>query len=130
MHPNNDSPVTYAEIGLIAMHLVVYSSKIKFESGEGPKARRPTADMWQYSCHIGKHLMPVDSDDLIILKHTWSLATLPIRIEFRDILIGRLPMPESIGAPYAAPIRIWERMSSSDQNKLLRWIEEQLTTSA
>ncbi|HEY4261304.1 MAG TPA: hypothetical protein VGM98_14150 [Schlesneria sp.] len=73
--------------------------------------------------------MPIDSDDLIILKHTWSLATRSIRIEFRDILIGRMPVPATMGAPYAAPIRIWERMSLSDQNKLLTWIEGRLPIS-
>jgi hypothetical protein len=108
---------------------VMYSPEIKVRRVVRPKAEPKTADMWQGSCHIGKHLMPVDADDLIILKHTWSLATQSIRIEFRDILIGRLPMPTLIGAPYAAPIRIWERMSLLDQTKLLRWIEEQLTTS-
>ncbi len=73
--------------------------------------------------------MTADSDELIILKHTWSLAAQSIRIEFRDILIGRLPMPTTPGSPYAAPIRIWERMSPIDRATLLRWIEEHLTSS-
>ena len=108
----------------------MFSAEIEVRRAVRAKVEPTTADMWQGCCHIGKRLMPVDSDDLIILKHTWSLATRSIQIEFQDILLGRLPMPTTIGAPYAAPIRIWERMSPSDQAALLRWIETQLTTSS
>jgi hypothetical protein len=74
----------------------------------------------------GVDCMSGESDDLIILKHTWSLARESIRLEFREILLGHSSMPSSIDAPYAAPIRIWQRMSQRDRAVFLDWIDKSL----
>jgi hypothetical protein len=70
--------------------------------------------------------MSNESDDLIILKHTWSLATESIRSEFREILLGHVSTPPTVDAPYAAPIRIWQRMNAHDQSEFLGWTERKL----
>ena len=70
--------------------------------------------------------MLADSDDLIILKHTWSLATDSIRVEFREILLGHTATPPTVDAPYAAPIRIWQRMNAHDQSEFLGWTAKKL----
>ena len=70
--------------------------------------------------------MRADSDDLIILKHTWSLATESIRVEFREILLGHTSAPPTVDAPYAAPIRIWQRMDAHEQSEFLGWTAKKL----
>ena len=67
-----------------------------------------------------------DSDDMIVLKHTWSLAPKAHQQEFRDIIAGERELPASSREPYAAPISIWQRMPDDERAELLVWIDTRM----
>lgn len=70
-------------------------------------------------------IMLEDSDDIIILQHTWKLASKAVQIEFIE-LVERRVSPPSFTAPYATALRIWCRLSESQQKHLLNWFKAQM----
>ena len=66
-----------------------------------------------------------DSDDVIILQHTWSLANSAIQLEFIELLQSDIT-PPAVNAPYSAALRIWCRLREPQQQSLLNWFKIQL----
>lgn len=68
----------------------------------------------------------MNSNDVFILKYTWSLATPANKREFRLLLDTDLVQPTSAQQPYAAAISLWLRIPVEKQQLLLSWMDERL----
>jgi hypothetical protein len=72
--------------------------------------------------------MSADSDDIIILQHTWTLASKAVQIEFVELAEVQVSPPSSFDAPYAAALRMWSRLSEPQQKHLLTWFKSRMVT--